>query len=250
LSIAADLFFNYTEVVKDNQHVLIYKKSGGFPMFNKYLITGASGFLGRTVITELKNKNAEVRALVLEGDPLARDLPVWVNVVYGDVCDNASLDKFFDGADSETCVIHCAGIVSVASRSDNRIYQVNAGGTSNILRHCEKGNIGKLVYVSSVHAIPEKPKGTEITEDAVISPEQVTGAYARSKAIATSAVFRAAERGLNASVVFPSGIIGPGDTGTGSITCGRRICQTKRFWSFGYNVRCRRVKCSKCNCRK
>ena len=187
-------------------------------MFNKYLVTGASGFLGRTVLSELKEKNTEVRALVMENDPLAKELPHWVSVVYGDVCDDASLDRFFSGADGKACVIHCAGIVSVASRPGDRIYRVNVGGTNNILRHCEKSGVGKLIYVSSVHAIPEKPKGTEITEDAVFSPEMVHGDYAKSKTIATSLVFEAASRGLNASVVFPTGIIGPGDVGKGSVT--------------------------------
>ena len=136
-------------------------------MFHRYLVTGASGFLGRTVLAALKEKDAEVRALVMENDPLAKDLPHWVSVVYGDVCDDASLERFFSSADGKACVIHCAGIVSVASRPGDRIYRVNVGGTNNILRHCEKSGVGKLVYVSSVHAIPEKPKGTEITEDAV-----------------------------------------------------------------------------------
>ncbi|MBR2716680.1 MAG: NAD-dependent epimerase/dehydratase family protein, partial [Oscillospiraceae bacterium] len=187
-------------------------------MFQKYLVTGATGFLGRAVLAELKGKDAEIRALVLEGDPLARELPQDIRPVYGDICDEASLHRFFSGADQSTCVIHCAGIVSVASHPGDRIYQVNVGGTNNILRHSERHHVGKLVYVSSVHAIPEKPKGTEITEDALFLPELVRGDYARSKAIATSLVFDAADRGLNASVVFPSGIIGPGDIGRGSIT--------------------------------
>ena len=155
---------------------------------------------------------------MIKNDPLAAELPEDVSVVYGDVCDDGSLEHFFSGADERTCVIHCAGIVSVASHLGERIYRVNVGGTNNILRHCEKAGVGKLVYVSSVHAIPEKPKGTEITEDAVFSPDAVQGDYAKSKAIATSLVFEASDRGLNASVVFPSGIIGPGDVGKGSIT--------------------------------
>lgn len=187
-------------------------------MFHTYLVTGASGFLGRAVLAELKKKGVPIRALVMENDPLAAELPEGVSVFYGDVCDDVSLERFFSGAGENTCVIHCAGIVSVASRPGERIYRVNAGGTNNILRHCERAGVGKLVYVSSVHAIPEKPKGTEITEDAVFSPDAVRGDYAKSKAIATSLVFEATGHGLNASVVFPSGIIGPGDVGKGSIT--------------------------------
>ena len=78
--------------------------------------------------------------------------------------------------------------------------------------------MGKMVYVSSVHAIPEKPKGCTITEDCEFSPGLVDGDYAKSKATATELVFEAAERGLNASIVFPSGIIGPGDIQGGSFT--------------------------------
>lgn len=187
-------------------------------MFYKYLVTGASGFLGRAVLAELKKKDAKIRILVMENDPLANVLPDWVSVVHGDVCDDASLSRFFSGADEKTCVIHCAGIVSVASRPGDWMYRVNVGGTNNILRHCERAGVGKLVYVSSVHAFPEKPKGMEITEDAVFSSDTVQGDYAKSKAIATALVLEAASRGLNASVVFPSGIIGPGDVGKGSIT--------------------------------
>ena len=187
-------------------------------MFRNYYVTGATGFLGRAVIAELEKKGARVRALVLKGDPLTGELPGNVTVVQGDICDDSSLSKFFEGADKKACVIHCAGMVSVATDPGDRIYWVNVGGTNNVLRHCEARKVGKFVYVSSVHAIPEKPKGTEIDEETIFSPGLVRGGYAKSKAIATALVFQAARRGLDASVVFPSGIIGPGDRGNGSIT--------------------------------
>ena len=75
-----------------------------------------------------------------------------------------------------------------------------------------------MIHVSSVHAIPEKPKNCVITEDCEFSPGLVDGDYAKSKAAATEMVFRAARQGLNVSIVFPSGIIGPGDVIGGSFT--------------------------------
>ena len=187
-------------------------------MFDKYLITGATGFLGRAVAEELVRRKAQVHALVLHDDPCINLLPKEVHTVIGDVCDKGSLSDFFADAGSRTCVIHCAGIVSVASRPGPRLYQVNVGGTWRVLRQCMAHDVGKMVYVSSVHAIPEKPKGCIITEDCEFSPGLVDGDYAKSKAAATELVFDAAKRGLNASIVFPSGIIGPGDLQGGSFT--------------------------------
>ena len=187
-------------------------------MFDKYLITGATGFLGRAVAAELVRHDAQVRALVLHNDPYISLLPKEVRTVAGDVCDKSSLADFFADADSRTCVIHCAGIISVASRPGPKLYQVNVGGTWRILRQCMEHDVGRFIYVSSVHAIPEKPEGCVITESADFSPGLVDGDYAKSKAAATELVFDAAERGLNAGIVFPSGIIGPGDVQGGSFT--------------------------------
>ncbi len=187
-------------------------------MYGQYLITGATGFLGRAVAEELARRGAQVRALVLPGDPYIDLLPSEVCTVAGDVCAADTLDEFFAGADGRTCVIHCAGIVSVASRPGPRLYQVNVGGTQKVIRQCVEHQVGRLIYVSSVHAIPEQPKGRVITEDCELSPGLVDGDYAKSKAAATELVLEAARQGLRASVVFPSGIIGPGDVQGGSFT--------------------------------
>lgn len=187
-------------------------------MFLKYLVTGATGFLGRAVIDELRKENAEIFAMVMKDDPLAGELPAYVHIVFGDVCEITSMQKFFSYADPQTCVIHCAGIVSVASHPGDIIYRVNVGGTAHILHYCHRHNVGKLIYVSSVHAIPKKLRWTEITQDAVFSPDLVKGDYAKSKALATGLVWDAAASGLDANVVFPSGIIGPNDIAKGSIT--------------------------------
>ena len=187
-------------------------------MYDKYLVTGATGFLGRAVVEALVRRGTRVYALVLHDDPYINLLPKEVHTVIGDVCAENSLTDFFADADSRTCVIHCAGIVSVASRPGPKLYQANVGGTWRILRQCLEHDVGKLIHVSSVHAIPEKPEGCVITESCDFSPGLVDGDYAKSKAAATELVFDAAERGLNASIVFPSGIIGPGDIQGGSFT--------------------------------
>ena len=212
-----DFCFNiyYTLLVKESQHM---SKKEVNVMYSRYLITGATGFLGRAVTKELLKGNGKISALVLENDKLNDSLPPDVNVVKGDVCSEAALEKFFEGAGGDTCVIHCAGIVSVASNPGKKIYDVNVGGTQNIIKQCISHSVGKLIYVSSVHAIPEKKKGVPMDEVCEFSPTFVHGDYAKSKAAATIAVLDAAKRGLNVNVVFPSGIIGPEDGQCGSVT--------------------------------
>ena len=119
-------------------------------MYDKYLVTGATGFLGRAVAEELVRRKAQVHALVLHDDPYINLLPKEVHTVIGDVCAENSLTDFFADADGRTCVIHCAGIVSVASRPGSRLYQVNVGGTWRVLRQCMEHDVGKMVYVSSM----------------------------------------------------------------------------------------------------
>lgn len=70
----------------------------------------------------------------------------------------------------------------------------------------------RLVYVSSVHAIPEQEKLQVLEEVQNFSPEAVIGGYAKTKAEATQLVLEAVREGLDAVVVQPSGILGPYDS--------------------------------------
>jgi dihydroflavonol-4-reductase len=154
----------------------------------------------------------------LRNDPQLQALPPEAELVYGDVTERSALEAFFADSGEKTCVIHCAGIVSIASAPGAVLQQVNVLGTKNIVALCQAHHVGKLVYVSSVHALAECPAGECSTERSAFSPDDVRGAYAKSKAEATEYVLQAARTGLNASVVQPSGILGPGDPGRGSIS--------------------------------
>lgn len=136
----------------------------------------------------------------------------------GDVTDIASLQEIFSNLIGyEVVVIHAAGIVSIESRVIPLLFKVNVLGTKNIIELCLINNVHKLIYVSSVHAIPSTKKIAEIKEVTNFSPNKVIGPYAKTKAEATQAVLEAVEQGLNAVVVHPSGIIGPYDNGNNHI---------------------------------
>lgn len=183
-------------------------------MEKTYLVTGACGHLGGTLVRLLERTGAQVRGLRLPSEQ-ARNR---AHVTYypGDVRDRDSLRPLFRGlAGREVVVFHTAAIVDISGEVTPQMHDVNVNGTKNILALCREYGVKRLVYVSSVHAIPEKDGYAVLREVDRFSPQQVTGGYAKTKAEATQAVLDAAAQGLDAVVVHPSGILGPFD-GTGN----------------------------------
>lgn len=174
-----------------------------------YIVTGAAGHLAGAVLRVLFGTDCLIRGLLLPGEPG----PAGDNVTYmtGDVTKPETLDPLFENTDgAKVVVIHCAGIVSIQKKVSPAVYRVNVTGTRNVIAKCQQYGVHRLVYVSSVHALPEI-KGSVIREVDRFSPDTVDGAYAKTKAEATQAVLDAAKSGLNAVIVHPSGIVGPFD---------------------------------------
>lgn len=187
-------------------------------MYDKYLLTGATGFLGNTIAWLLHRKKMKCVALVLENDPYIDKLPPNTELAYGDVLSPLSLEKFFSDDETNSCLIHCAGIVSIASKSNPLIYDVNVNGTRNIFEKAYEKHVKKIIYVSSIHAIPVAKSNKVMTEINSFDPKKVKGHYAKSKAIASNIALQYSSLGMDVSIVHPSGIIGPGDWRCGQIT--------------------------------
>lgn len=192
-------------------------------MNTMYLLTGAAGFLGSHICDVLLERGEQVRALVLPGDKSVKYVPASVEIIEGNLCDMASLDAFFTVPEgTQTIVIHCASMVTTNADFSQKLLDINVGGTKNMIEQClNHPECQKMVYVSSTGAIPELPKGQKIKEVDRFDAESdhVVGWYSKSKAMATQAVLDAVrERGLNACVVHPSGILGPKDYAIGETT--------------------------------
>ncbi|MGN0070331.1 MAG: NAD-dependent epimerase/dehydratase family protein [Atopobiaceae bacterium] len=185
-----------------------------------WLVTGGTGYLGSTIVRKLVKKGERVRVFSLPHDRGLKYLPEEAEVVFGDLTSKESLAPFFDvPAGTETVVLHIASMVSVNPDFDQRLMDINIGGTKNVIALAqEHPECRMLVYCSSTGAIPELPKGQKISEVDHFDPEAVVGCYSQSKAIATQAVLDAAHAGLPACVVHPSGILGPGDYAKGEVT--------------------------------
>lgn len=184
-----------------------------------YAVTGAFGHLGNTVVRALLKRGERVRALALPGESCkaleSRD-PQQLEIVRGDIRSRSDMRYFLRKEQEELYVIHGAGIVTIASRVEPAVYDVNVNGTRNVMETAAECGAKSFVYVSSVHALPGQ-EGMRVIRECrspeEFSPDRVEGGYAKTKAIATRLVLEAAQSGFPARVVHPSGILGPWDQG-------------------------------------
>jgi dihydroflavonol-4-reductase len=184
-----------------------------------FVVTGANGHLGNSVVRELLDRHYKVRGLILPSDSGDMLMSLGVDVVYGDITVPSSLSPLFIKDDhEEIIVIHTAGIVSISSKKHKLLDKVNIDGTKNIVDLSLLNHVKRFIHVSSVHAIPELDHQEIIKEVPSFDPNLVIGAYAKSKAIATQYVLDQVDKGLDAVVVHPSGIIGPYDFGKAHMT--------------------------------
>ena len=182
-----------------------------------YIVTGAAGFLGSTIVRQLVEKNKRVRAFVLPNDKSVEYLPSNIEIVKGDLLDLDSLENLFKDSNKYiTYVMHIASIVTVNPDYNQLVMDVNVKGTQNIIDMSIKYNIKRLLYCSSTGAIPELKKG-KISETEDFDEEKVLGCYSKSKALATKLVLSYKDK-LDVVVVHPSGILGPNDYAKGETT--------------------------------
>lgn len=193
-----------------------------------YIVTGAKGHLASTIIKYLQNEDCHIRGLILPTECGEDDRQL--TYYKGDVSKPETLEAVFSDAEcNEVIVIHAAGIITIDSKVTSRLHEVNVEGTRNIIDQCLCHRVKRLVYVSSVHAIPQVTETATVSEAVSFSGDLVKGAYAKTKAEATQAVMAAAQKGLDAVVVHPSGIIGPYDDGRNHIVQLIQMCLANRL---------------------
>lgn len=173
-----------------------------------YLVTGGAGFLGSHVISQLMERGEKIRAFAHS----SKKIPEGIELVQGSITKMADVERFFTVPEGEeTVCIHIASKVWMEEYYDQGTYEINVFGTRNIIDAClAHPECKKLVYCGSTSTVPELPMGKKMSEPERYNPEGLVGWYSKTKAIATQDVLDAAkEKGLNACVCHPSGILGP-----------------------------------------
>jgi Nucleoside-diphosphate-sugar epimerases len=171
------------------------------------LVTGASGFLGSSLVATLCGRGVKVRALVRPTSDLRRLAGLGAEIVRGDVCDLASLRE---AARSQQVVFHAAA--KVPDWGPRReFFRVNLDGTRNVVAACQDAGVERLVHVSSMTVLGLPREGGAVDEQSPYQPSP-RDAYTASKIEAERLVLAAnGQRGLSTVAIRPGAIWGPGD---------------------------------------
>jgi predicted dehydrogenase/nucleoside-diphosphate-sugar epimerase len=170
------------------------------------LVTGAGGFLGRRLVDALLEGGRSVRALVRRPSNTLPD-HLLLRLTYGDLGQPEVVDAAMDGIET---VFH----VGATTNGGLEDYQCGTiWGTQNVVEAALRHHVKKIVHVSSLGILDyvRLPEGSSVDEHSPLEqfPDQ-RGYYAKTKLQAEQIILGGVARGLNAVLVRPGQIFGPG----------------------------------------
>ncbi len=209
------------------------------------LITGATGLVGSHIALQMLEKGWQVKCLVrtinkkadtkrIFGHYGSESLSLFEKItwVQGDILDIHSVIEAL--ADVEY-VVHSAAFVSFIPNEFPEMYKINVEGTANIVNACLDKKITKLCHISSVAAIGRSMDEKDYSEETVWKDSPTNTNYAKSKYQAELEVWRGIAEGLNAVIVNPSTIIGPGIWEQSSATLITKVWEGQEYYTQGIN---------------
>ncbi|RAJ18119.1 NAD-dependent epimerase/dehydratase family protein [Olleya aquimaris] len=208
------------------------------------LVTGGTGLVGAHLLFHLLNENQPIRAIYRNKkkfDTVKRIFSYYsdsadqlfnaIDWVEADLNNIPKLTEAFNGI---TQVYHCAAFVSFEPDKFELLRKTNIEGTANIVNLCLSEQVQKLCYVSSIAAIGTPTIETDIiTEETDWNPEFDNSVYAITKYGAELEVWRGTQEGLDAVIVNPGIIIGPGIWNYGSGSLITMVHKGMRYYTTG-----------------
>jgi dihydroflavonol-4-reductase len=162
----------------------------------RYLVTGATGFLGMPLALALQSSGHQVVA--------------YSRASGGDIFD---VERLRNAASGCAGAFHCAGRVSRKAEDADEMYRLHVEGTKAVLDACEHAGVGRVVVVSSsgTVAVSETPDRVASENDATPYGLVSRWPYYRAKVFAERVAIERNRTGFEVMCVNPSLLLGPGD---------------------------------------
>jgi nucleoside-diphosphate-sugar epimerase len=176
----------------------------------RVFVTGATGFIGGHVVSQLRARGDDVVCLVRSPEKAGELTELGCELVQGDLADEAAIRAGMRGADA---MIHGAAVYEVGIPKSERtaMYEANVLGTETVLRSALDEQIPRVVYISTVGAFGNT-HGQVVDESYVHPGDSHTSYYEETKVQAHQIAKRLiSEEGLPCVIVQPGGVYGPDD---------------------------------------
>jgi nucleoside-diphosphate-sugar epimerase len=206
-------------------------------------VTGGTGLIGSHLLFQLVSAGKKVKALKRETSNLqqvqkvfsyytenAEELYRQIEWVDGDILDYFGLEKLLSGVSE---VFHCAAIVSFCTGEREQMIRNNVEGTANLVNAALENGVKKFCHVSSVAALGNAENGFSIDELTNWVPSKKNSGYSESKFYSETEVWRGIEEGLDAVIVNPSIVLGPGNWDSGSAQLFKTVWNGMKFYTKG-----------------
>lgn len=171
----------------------------------KILITGATGFLGKYIIDELKEYDYKIVAFG-RNEKIGKNLEDEnINFFKGDF---TNIDELYEASKDVDMIVHAGALSTVWGRWED-FYTTNVVGTENVLKICRERKIKRLVYISSPSIYASAKDQLEVLEDEA-PLENNLNFYIKSKILAEKKIREYSD--IPTVILRPRGLFGIGDT--------------------------------------
>ncbi|UAA39668.1 NAD-dependent epimerase/dehydratase family protein [Paraneptunicella aestuarii] len=170
----------------------------------KVLLTGATGFVGRQVMNDLKQRDVELFALVRNTSDINENEAV--TVIGHDSIENYAGEGLPEKLD---VIIHLVAKAHVTEDESNRAEyeRVNVAGTQAMVNLAKAKDVKHFIYLSSIKVNGDETFKEPITEASEVCPK---GVYAETKYQAENLANELADNGIKVSIVRPPLVYGAG----------------------------------------
>lgn len=173
----------------------------------RYLVTGATGFIGGRIVEQLRARNDDVVALVRSPRKATRLADLGVSILPGDITERSSVARAVEGVDG---VFHVAAWYKIGAPQVRTAEAVNVEGSRNVLESALEAGVKRIVHTSTV-AVFSDTHGRLVDESYRFTGRHLT-LYDRTKAAAHNDVAEPLMKaGAPLVIVLPGVVYGPGD---------------------------------------
>lgn len=176
-------------------------------MSSKVFVTGGSGYVGRNLIRQLRQRGDEVRALARTDESVKAVTSMGATAVQGDLDSVEAMRKGMAGCD---CVFHIAATVTEWGPRA-LFHKVNVDGTTHVLAAAKSAGVRRFVHVSTEAVLCDGTPLLEVDETRPL-PANPLPRYPETKGAAERLVQAANSKQMETVIVRPRFIWGNDDT--------------------------------------